>query len=392
MQVTASALLLICAAIFLRGALRASAADPGWRLADNIIVEINNEPFRPAMVAAVTADPAVAEVAALRPGPLSQPRAAFASTFAKASASAEASADKTADKPVAYRLVSPEYFSVLEIAVLRGRAFTHSEATSNAAVAIVSASTARTIWPDGDAVGQVLRLELDPHSETRRQGEPALPSSTFVVVGVVRDVAGFRIAGYSEAGVYVPGTPATADTDLIARVHGDPERVRRALVERLTAIDPNMGMVLTMRTLGRMDTYPLQVAFWLTVVLGGLALILTVSGIFSVLSYLVEQRTKEIGVRIALGATTGDVARLVLWQSLRVVGIGLIAGGGLAWVLATLLMTTPAAAQIGGIVDVFDVPAYAASLLCIVTACILAAMFPAVRAARIDPIATLRQD
>jgi len=86
------------------------------------------------------------------------------------------------------------------------------------------------------------------------------------------------------------------------------------------------------------------------------------------------------------------VTALVLWQSLRVVGIGLIAGAALAWVLATVLMTTPAAAQIGRIVNVFDLPAYAASLLCIVIACILAASLPAARAARIDPIATLRQD
>ncbi|MBA2258028.1 MAG: ABC transporter permease [Acidobacteria bacterium] len=392
-QVTASALLLICASIFLRGALRASTADPGWRLADNVIVEINNEPFRQAMVAATTADPAVTMVAAMWPGVLGQPRAVFASASAKATADKQAAGRADgARSPEVYRFVSPEYFSLLDIRVLRGRAFTQSEASSNAAVAMVSESTARTIWPNQEAVGQVLRLEADQHSETRRQDEPTLPSSTFTVVGVVRDVAGFRMAGYPEAGVYVPASPARAETDLIARVHGDPEIVRRTLVERLTSIDPNMGLVLTMRTLGRMETYLLQVGFWVTVVLGGLALILTVSGVFGVLSYLVERRTKEIGVRIALGATSANVTALVLGQSLRVVGIGLIAGAALAWILATVLMTTSAAAQIGGIVNVFDLPAYAASLLCIVIACILAASLPAARAARIDPIATLRQD
>jgi len=380
-QVTASALLLICAGIFLRSALRASAADPGWRLADTIMVDIVNEPFRTAMVAAVTADPSVRAVAASWPDPLGQPRAAFGS-----------SADNPGRSTVAYRFVSPEYFSVLDIGVLRGRVFTQEESSSNAAVAVVSETIARQIWVNSDGVGQVLRLQPDPNSETRRRDEPPLPSQTFTVVGVVRDVAGFRMAGYSEAGVYVPTGPATAETSLITRVHGDPELVRRALLERLTAIDPNMGMVLTMRTLGRIETYPLQVGFWLTVVLGGLALMLTVSGVFSVLSYLVEQRTKEIGVRIALGATTGNVTRLVLSQLLRLVGIGLIVGGGLAWGLATVLMSTPAASRIGNIVDVFDPLAYAASLLCIVTACVLAASIPALRAARIDPIATLRQE
>ena len=119
---------------------------------------------------------------------------------------------------------------------------------------------------------------------------------------------------------------------------------------------------------------------------------LTLSGLFSVLSYLVEQRRKEIGVRMALGATTRDVAGLVLSQSVRPVGFGLIAGSGLAAGLATVLMSTPVASEIRGIVHVFDPVAYAGSLACIVTACVLAASMPALRAARIDPMRTLRQE
>ena len=119
---------------------------------------------------------------------------------------------------------------------------------------------------------------------------------------------------------------------------------------------------------------------------------LTVSGLFGVLSYVVEQRAKEIGVRIALGATMQNIAGLVLSQSLRPVGIGLAGGGGLAAALAIVLMSTPAASQIGGIVRVFDPVAYAASLAIIISACLLATAVPALRAARIDPIATLRKD
>jgi len=129
-----------------------------------------------------------------------------------------------------------------------------------------------------------------------------------------------------------------------------------------------------------------------TMLLGGLALVLTVSGLFSVLSYLVEQQAKEIGVRIALGATTTDVVRLVLSQSLRPVAIGLAAGGGLAAAVAIVLMTTPDAAALSGWVHVFDPVAYAASVLVIVTSCVLAVSVPALRAAGIDPSATLRKD
>jgi ABC-type antimicrobial peptide transport system permease subunit len=193
--------------------------------------------------------------------------------------------------------------------------------------------------------------------------------------------------------VYVPTTAETPKTSLIARVHGDPELARQALVNRLTSIDPDMArQVVTMRTLARMDTYFLQLAFWLTIVLGGLALALTLSGLFSVLSYLVEQRTREIGVRMALGATARDVTRLVLSQSVRPVGVGLVIGGGSAAGLAALLLATPAAASIGAIVDVLDPIAYAVSLLVIIAACVLAASIPATRAAHLDPARTLRRE
>jgi ABC-type antimicrobial peptide transport system permease subunit len=140
-----------------------------------------------------------------------------------------------------------------------------------------------------------------------------------------------------------------------------------------------------------LETYILGAAFWMTVVLGSLALALTLSGLFSVLSYLVEQRQREIGVRMALGATTRNVSRLVLAQSFGPVVVGLAAGAALAGGLATLLLNTPYAPLINS-VDVLDPAAYAGSLLCVIAACAAAASIPAARAARIDPIATLRQD
>jgi predicted permease len=381
LQVSASAVLLICAAVFLRSAFAAATFDPGMRTSDTVVIQIVNEPTRNAIVQAVTAEPAVAAVAASWPDAAGlAPRAAFADTSGAKGA-------------VAYKFVSPEYFSVLDIAVVRGRAFTPAERTSNFLVAIVSETAARTLWPNAEAVGQVMRLDPHPRSETRSVDEPPLESRTFTVVGVVRDVAGFRIAPLKEAVVYVPTTAAMPKTSLIARVHGDPELARQTILNRLTTIDPNMArQVVTMRTLARMDTYFLQIAFWLTVVLGGLALALTLSGLFSVLSYLVEQRTREIGVRMALGATTQDVTRLVLSQSIRPVGFGLLIGGGSAAGLAALLLATPAAAGIGEIVHVFDPVAYSVSLLIVIAACLVAASIPATRAARLDPTRTLREE
>jgi putative ABC transport system permease protein len=212
------------------------------------------------------------------------------------------------------------------------------------------------------------------------------------VVGVARDVAGFRFAGYREAEIYLPTNASQPKTALIARVAGDPDAVRRALLDRLTAIDVNMGIVMSLRTVAGLETYLLQTAFWLAMVLGGVALVLTISGLFSVLSYLVEQRAREIAVRIALGATRGQIAGVVLAQSSRPVLIGASIGSALAAMLALLVLSMEIAAMIGGSVRVFDPVAYAASLMVIVIACAAAAAFPAVRAARIDPMTTLRQD
>jgi ABC-type antimicrobial peptide transport system permease subunit len=211
-------------------------------------------------------------------------------------------------------------------------------------------------------------------------------------VGISRDVAGFRFVDTQEAGLFLPTNVNAPAAFVVARVNGDPEQVHRTLLERLTRVDPNMGLIVTMRTVVRLETFFLQIAFWVSLVLGGLALLLTVSGLFSVLSYLVEQRTREIGVRMALGASSRRVTRLVLAQTTRPVAYGLLGGIGFAATLATILVSLPVGAEMAEIVRVTDPIAYVASLLVIVAACLLAAWIPAARAARLDPMRTLRQD
>ena len=386
MQVGASALLLICATVFLRSAFAVTKEDPGIRTSDTIIVPIGDERYRPAMLEAVTTEPGVAAVAASWPPVAFGPRTALA----------DAAGTKST---VAYRFVSPEYFAVLGIAVVRGRTFMTDERAPALPLAVVSERTALTLWPNGDAIGQILRLDRSPvpqepsASQTPGTDGPPLESRTFTVIGVVRDVPGFYIAPLPRAVVYVPTSTAMPGSALIARVHGDADVVRQKLLNRFATIDPALSEAeaFVLGWITRMQTYFLRMGFWIAVGLGALALALTVSGLFSVLSYLVEQRTREIGVRMALGATPMDVVRLVLTQSFRPVGMGLILGGVLSASASGLLLAM-LGRSIGQIVRVLDPIAYGTSLLVIMAACLAAASIPASRAARLDPTLTLRQD
>jgi putative ABC transport system permease protein len=383
LQVTGSVLLLICAVVFLRSSWAASTIDPGIRTVDTVMLDIVSERSRGVILEAVRNEPLVSSVAASWPGGIEG--------LGGRRAIAEGA---TGSATVTYQFVSPEYFDVLGIELLRGRSFTTTERSAAAPVTVVSERVARQLWPDSDALGQVLQLEVDPQSERREPDDPPLLSRSFLVVGVARDVPGFQLGGQRlpGAGLYVPISAETTKAGLTVRVRGDAERARLVLIDRLATIDANLGDIVTLQSVARGEAYLLGIAFWLTLSLGVLALLLTVSGLFSVLSYLVEQRTREIGVRMALGATSQTIGALVLSQSARPVGIGLLLGSSFAAAMGAALLATPAAEQIGSVVRLFDPLAYATALTCIVTACAAATLLPALRAGRIDPVTALRHD
>ena len=369
-QVCASAVLLICAAVFLRSAIAASAVNLGVRTTDTISVGIANEPSRAAVVGALQGDPSVAGIAASRPGALGSPWPAAAAV---------------GDRRVraGYRFVSPRYFEVLDIPLLRGRDFDVSEQTIDAGVAVISETAARELWPGISSLGETVHLEMADVAGTLR---------TFTVIGIARDVPGSRFGDWPLAAVYLPTSAAAAGTNLTLRVRGNPDQVRLALFDRLTAVDPTLDDIATLRGQARIEIYLLGLAFWIAVVLAGLALAFTLSGLFSVLSFVVEQRRKELGVRMALGATARSVTGLVLSRLLGLVGLGLACGSALAAVLTLIVRSTPLASLSAGVVQVFDPVAYLGSTICIVIASLLAAWLPAKRAAHIDPIAALRED
>jgi hypothetical protein len=196
LQVGASALLLICAAIFLRSAFAASTAESGLRTSDTVMLGIANEPLRAAMLQAVSSEPSIAAVAVSWPPVLSG-----------ALAEADRPAKTSTRLPVEYKFVSPEYFSVLGIDVIRGRGFTQAERSAEAGIVVVSETIARRLWPNRPALGQLVRLDASRQSGARSPGAsaPQLPSRAFTVVGVVRDVrVGRGLFEFRDAGVYVP--------------------------------------------------------------------------------------------------------------------------------------------------------------------------------------------
>jgi ABC-type antimicrobial peptide transport system permease subunit len=284
--------------------------------------------------------------------------------------------------PLTYRFASADFFEVMGIALVRGRGFLPSERDATSGTVVVSARVAARLWPHRDAVGQVVRLQFDKAS-----------TQNAVVAGVVRSSGTFRGLDLGlDPDLYLPASPDTVATDLVLRVRDDPFRARARLIDRLTRIDPALGSVTTLQTMVGLIAYVMGALFALGVMLGALALLLTVSGLFSALSYIVEQRTREIGVRMALGASARGIVQLVFIESSVPVGIGLATGALLAAAVAGVLMASPLASEVKGIVNVFDPAAYASGLAVIVLACTLAASVPALRAVRVVPSVMLRKD
>jgi len=386
-QVGASALLFICAAVLLRSAWVASEVDYGVRTTDTLLVPITNEDVQSLVLAEVRALASVADVAA------SAPRFGRQSSLITIEVLHETGGRGTREAG-SYRLVTPGYFDVLGMRVLEGRTFAESERTADAGVVVLAEWLMTRLFREGGAVGRDVRITLDDPGIGERAEGARVADRTYTVIGVVDNPPReFRPYG-GFAGLYVPMGEGSPATELAVRVHEEPERARLSLLDRLVRIDPALGDVVTLQSMFGDQEHLLRTGFRATVVLGALALVLTVSGLFGVLSYLVAQRRSEIGVRMALGATARNVTSLVLSQSLRAVAIGLVAGAVLAGGLAKALMALadPAYGSFTTLLRPYDPASYGAGLLIIVVACGAAASLPALRAARIDPVTTLKQE
>jgi predicted permease len=373
-QITICALLLICAGVLLRGVDRIHSLEIGFRTRDVVWMEVT-EKSRAAAVARLETEPRARTVAA-----------ALAIPLAREMPTLRISAGAGRPDVTSCDFVSPELFDALGIPISQGRNFNRNEAVAGAAVAIVSETLARRLWPNGGAVGGSVHIAEDSRRDQGRQ-LPA-PFSSAEVIGVAQDInPGMTRDENSRSLVYFPTDARAIGNSLLVRVNGDPEAARQRIDRDLSAAAPAgiesihgiQGIVA-----GRM--YPYRVVYWISVFLGGLALLLTVSGIYGVISYLVAQRTREFGIRMALGATPRGVTGHVLQQSLRLAGIGIFCGAVLALGASKLLASKLE------MIDAYDRFAYEGGVAIVFAACLAASFIPSLRAARIDPMTTLRHD
>ena len=378
-QVAVALVLVVLAATLARNGIAVTALDLGFSTGGVTSINVrddNNAVVRP-LADALVADPRVSSVAVTSGNPLFNVRRTLAvSTGANVSTVAQAT------------FVSPQFFTLLHLPILRGRPFRDDEAYAGARVAIVSGALASTLWPGEDPVGRVLRIE-------RADGRPIdeLPDYPEVtIVGTTRDIVnGIIVAGRDAGRVYLPTAPSSpyATALLVSgRTVRDPDSETLDAIFRKVTSDPQTLEAVPLSEMRDLQLYPLRAAAWVGSLLGIIALVMSVSGLYGVLTYTLSQRRKELGIRLALGATAPSIVALVLGQSARLAGIGAIAGGVVAYCALALLGSVVRLAAI----SVLDPGAFGAAGVVIGAATLLAAWQPARRAAQVDPVEALRAD
>jgi hypothetical protein len=268
------------------------------------------------------------------------------------------------------------YFSTLGLPIVRGRAYTADEVAANANVAVISEALSREFFPDEDPVGQPLERILEKSPRT--------------IVGVAANAIAGRLGDRAGAATYEPVSDL-ASARVMIRTAGDAAALTRIVRTAAEAVDPRVRVAVhpVSDGLERQMREPRVVAA-LSAVLAAFALALAVIGMYGVTSFVVGQRTQEISVRLALGASRRDVARLLLGDSLRPVVAGLAVGVVLA-VLATRVFLTQVFSRLLFGTSPLDPLAFCAAIGVLLSAATIAVVLPARRAAAIEPAAVLRQ-
>jgi predicted permease len=275
--------------------------------------------------------------------------------------------------PVWLSNVDPDYFTVLRVPLLAGRDFTEADNAQAPRVAVINETLARRYWPDGSAVGRTFQMR----------------NERVTIVGIARNTKYGTLSEDPVALAYLPLAqyPSPKQT-LLVRTTGDPAAIAPAIHRAIRAIDPGLPRptMIPLRDANSIVLLPQRVAAIVTGVLGAAGLLLSSVGLYGIIAYSVGRRTREIGIRLALGARTTGVVGMIVREGMQLAAIGVVIGVVLAAAGARLIerflfsVSPLDAATFGGMALVFVLVAFVASYL------------PARRAALTDPMAILRTE
>ncbi len=270
--------------------------------------------------------------------------------------------------------ITPDYFQAIGIPLLRGRQFTDAEMKPQPDAAIINNAFAKKFWPDEDPLGKHILLQ-----------DATLPRAPLVVVGIAGDVKQFGLRTEPRPEIYLP--MRRHSMTLIVRTGGHPGHLFAALRDTVQRLDDQaaISMKTMEQVISRSNWTPRNLALRMGV-LAAVALLLAAMGIYGVISYVVAQRTREMGIRLALGAQRRDILKLVLGQGLTLTLIGVAAGLALSLALSRFLSS-----MLFG-VSAIDPTTFVAIMLLLLGVALMASYLPARRAMKVDPVMALRHE
>jgi predicted permease len=378
LQVTLSFILLVGGTLLMQSLRKIRTADPGFtttRVFDTWVPlvaagydALRARTFQDELIQRVRALPGVEAAAYARAVPLGY------GSFSSTPIAVDGYEPPPNEQPTAeFNEVSPNYFATLGIPLLSGREFTRADDENAARVAIVNQTMIARYWRGQNPIGQRLQVK----------------GNWVQVVGVVKDSKYYSMDEAPRPFFYVPLQQYfSIEPDIHIRTTQPLQTVQTALIREVRALDPNLAvyeMITLQEQVDRSTSHEL-VAVALVALFGGLALLLASIGLYGVMSCTVSQSTRELGLRMALGAGTSNVLRLVLLRGLLLTTTGMIIGIALALLLTRLL---------GNLlyqVSPRDPLAFAAAFAVMTLASVTACFLPAWRATRIDPIRALRAE
>jgi len=420
-QIAFSLALLTAAALFVRGANKAASVDSGLKPGASYLLEVDAslagyEPKRAQELyqnlnGRLAALPGVEQVSISATVPFGLTSSDKNVQRAGVNPGAEARPSTTAEGlafKAAWNSVGADYFSTVGLPVLRGRAFTEAEATqSGPSVAIIDEPLAKKLWPDGDALGQRVQYAAENTPSGQRGGDAAggtgaafskeeKQDETIEIVGIVPVTRHDLFASEEPDGsIYLPFARGfQSDVSFFVRFRslapGTEAATADSLRRAVREVDPALP-IISLQTFvqfldSNLDLWLVRAGAAMFSVFGGLALGLAVVGLYGVKAYSVARRTREIGIRMALGAQPGMVLRLIMREGSVMLLSGLALG---------LLLAAATGKILSGIlfeVGAFDPPAFASAFTVLAAATLLATWLPARRATRINPMVALRTE